>query len=164
MSEDELRGTLSKLLRQSQSHTGLTRAVDNFPAGLAGRQVEGFRHTAWELVEHLRLAAEDLVSYCRDADYEKLGWPEGYWPETTEPPTEEAWHESVSRLLGATEAIAAIVEDHEHDLYTMVPSAEKSHHHTLRAALILLDHNGYHTGQLVDLRLALGVWPPARGA
>lgn len=159
MSEDELRRTLAKLLRQSQSHTGLARAVDNFPAGLAGRQVEGFRHTAWELVEHLRLAAEDLVSYCRDADYEKLGWPEGYWPETTEPPTEEAWHESVSQLLGATEAMAEIVEYHRHDLYTTVPSAEESHHHRLRAALILLDHNGYHAGQLIDLRIALGIWP-----
>ena len=164
MSEDELRGTLSKLLRQSRSHVGLSRAVDGFPVALAGRQVEGFRHTAWELVEHLRLAAEDLVSYCLDVDYENLGWPDGYWPETTEPPTEEAWHESVGRLLEATEAMAAIVEDHEHDLYTMVPSAEKSHHHRLRAALILLDHNGYHAGQLVDLRLALGVWAPARGA
>jgi hypothetical protein len=122
--------------------------------------VEGFRHTAWELVEHLRLAAEDLVSYCRDADYEKLAWPEGYWPELTAPPSEEAWKESVRDLLGATESMAEIVEDPKTDLYARVPSAEKSHHHTLRAALILLDHNGYHTGQLVDLRIALGAWPP----
>ena len=158
MSEEELRRTLAKLLRQSQAGAGLSRVVEGFPAALAGRQVEGLRHTAWELVEHLRLAAEDLVSYCRDADYEKLGWPEGYWPETTEPPSELAWHDSVRKLLAATEAMASLVEDHEHDLYTTVPSAEKSRHHTLRAALILLDHNGYHAGQLVDLRLALGIW------
>ncbi len=161
MSDEELRRTLSKLLLQSQAHGGLSRAVEGIPVALAGRQVEGFRHTAWELVEHLRLAAEDLVSYCRDADYEKLGWPQGYWPETTEPPTEEAWHESVRKLLDATEGMAVMVEDHEHDLYARVPSAEKGHHHTLRAALILLDHNGYHIGQLIDLRIALGVWPPA---
>lgn len=162
MSEDELRGTLSRLLRQSYSHVGLTRAVDGFPAALAGTRVEGFRHTAWQLVEHLRLAAEDLVSYCLDADYEKLRWPEGYWPETTEPPTEEAWRESVRRLLDATEAMAALAEDPEHDLFAQVPSAVESHHHTLRAALILLDHNGYHAGQLIDLRLALGIWPPSQ--
>jgi len=160
MSDEEPRQTLSELLRQSQAHAGLSRAVEDFPAALAGRQVEGFRHTAWELVEHLRLAAEDLVSYCRDADYEKLGWPQGYWPETTEPPTEEAWYESIRKLLDATESMAVMVEDREHDLYARVPSAEKSHHHTLRAALILLDHNGYHFGQLIDLRIALGVWPP----
>jgi len=134
--------------------------LDGFPAALAGRQVDDSLHTAWELVEHLRLAAEDLVSYCVDADYEELGWPEGYWPETAEPPSEEAWDESVRKLLEATEAMAVLVESTEHDLYERVPSAEKSHHHSLRAALILLDHNGYHAGQLIDLRRALGIWPP----
>lgn len=161
MGEGELRGTLSRLLRQSHSHVGVSRALDGFPAAFAGRQVVDSLHTAWELVEHLRLAAEDLVSYCVDADYEDLGWPDGYWPETTEPPSEEAWDESVRKLLEATEAMAALVENAEHDLYAQAPSTEKSHHHTLRAALILLDHNGYHAGQLVDLRRALGVWSPA---
>ena len=160
MGNEELRGTLSRLLRQSHSHVGVGRAVDGFPAALAGRRVDESLHTAWELVEHLRLAAEDLVSYCTDANYEDLGWPEGYWPETAKPPTTKAWEESVQGLLEATETMATMVEDAEHDLYAQVPSAEKSHHHTLRAALILLDHNGYHAGQLIDLRRALGVWPP----
>lgn len=160
MSEEQVRGTLAKLLRQSHSHVGVDRALEAFPAHLVGRQVDESLHTAWELVEHLRLAAEDLVSYCLDADYQELGWPEGYWPKTAEPASEEAWRESVQKLLEATEAMAALVEDAEHDLYALVPTAEKDHHHTLRAALILLDHNGYHAGQLVDLRRSLGVWPP----
>jgi hypothetical protein len=142
MNDEELRGTLSRLLRQSHSHVGVNRALDGFPSALAGRRI-------------------DEVSYCRDADYKEIGWPDGYWPEAVEPPTEEAWHESTRRLLEATETMAAMVEDAEHDLYAKVPSAEKKHHHTLRAALILLDHNGYHAGQLIDLRRALGVWPSA---
>lgn len=160
MSDKELRRALSQLLRQSRAHAGLDRAVEGFPAALAGQRVEGFRHTAWQQLEHLRLAAEDLVSYCRDVDYEELGWPEGYWPEKAEPPSAEAWHESVRQLLEANAAMAALVENPEHDLYARVPSAEKSQHHTLRAALILLDHNGYHAGQLIALRIALGAWPP----
>lgn len=117
-------------------------------------------HTAWEQVEHLRLAAEDLLAYCTDASYEELGWPEGYWPDGSAPPDENAWNESVRRLLEATEAMARLVEDPEHDLYTQAPAAEKPTHHTLRAALILLGHNGYHAGQLVALRRALGDWRP----
>ena len=159
MDNEELRRTLSRLLRQSHSHVGLNRALEGFPVELAGRRVNESLKTAWELVEHLRLAAEDLLSYCQNADYEELGWPEGYWPTTTEPPSDEAWHDSVRRLLEATEGMARWVENSEHDLYAAVPSAEKRHHHTLRAALILLDHNGYHAGQLIDLRRALGVWP-----
>ena len=65
---------------------------------------------------------------------------------------------STRRLLDATEDMARIVEDPELDLYAKVPAAEKEHHHTLRAALILLDHNGYHAGQLVVLQRALNVW------
>lgn len=160
MSEKEIRGTLAKLLRQSQSHVGVERALEGFPPQLAGRRVDESLHTAWELVEHLRLAAEDLVSYCLDADYQDLGWPAGYWPDAAEPPNEEAWHESVQRLLAATESMAGLVERSEHDLFAPVPTATKDDHHTLRAALILLDHNGYHAGQLIDLRRALGVWPP----
>ena len=161
MSDRETRSTLSRLLRQSQSHAGLKRALEDFPAGLAGHQVDGFQHTAWEQVEHLRLAAEDLLSYSLDADYEELGWPDGYWPDSAEPPSEEAWDESVGKLLAATEAMAALIENPEHDLFAQVPTADKDHHHTLRAALILLDHNGYHAGQLIAMRLALDAWPPA---
>ncbi len=164
MSHRELRRTLARLLRQSRSHAGLHRALEDFPAALAGRRVGGYRHTAWQQVEHLRLAAEDLIAYCRDADYQDLGWPEGYWPATSEPPAEVDWNESVRALLEATEAMATLVEDEEQDLCAPVPSAEKDHHHTLRAALILLDHNGYHAGQLIALRIALGAWPPERSA
>ena len=159
MSDEQLRITLAKLLRQSHSHVGVSRALTGFPADLAGQRIDDSLHTAWELVEHLRLAAEDLVSYCLNADYEDLGWPEGYWPETSEPPSVDAWHHGIRKLLEATETMAALVEDAERDLYATVPSAEKDHHHTLRAALILFDHNGYHAGQLIDLRRALGVWP-----
>lgn len=161
MSEQELRRTVATQLRKSQAGAGLSRAVEGLPFELAGKKVEGLRHTAWQLVEHMRLAAEDLVSYCLDADYAMLDWPEGYWPEAAEPASEEVWSKSVQGLLDATEAMAVLVEDREHDLFAQVPSAEKGHHHSLRVALILLDHNGYHTGQLVDLRIALGIWPPS---
>jgi hypothetical protein len=160
MNDENLRMTLARLLRQSQSHAGLQQALEGFPVTLAGKRVEGFRHTAWQQLEHLRLAAEDLVQYCRNADYKDLGWPDGYWPESTAPDSDEAWEESVQALLDATEAMAALVEDERHDLFATVPSAEKAHHDTYRAALILLDHNGYHAGQLISLRIALDAWPP----
>ncbi|HSM14478.1 MAG TPA: DinB family protein [Thermoanaerobaculia bacterium] len=156
---DEPRRTLARLLRRSQAHAGLEGALEGFPAELAGRQVEGHPHTAWQLVEHLRLAAEDLVSYGRDADYREKEFPAGYWPATSEPPSEEAWRSSVEGLLAAVEAMAALVEDPGVDLYAQVPAAQRDGHHVFRAALIVLDHDGYHAGQLIALRRALGIWP-----
>ena len=161
MSTDQLRATIAKLLRRSQAHAGLAAAVEGFPAELAGRQVEAHAHTAWQHVEHLRLAAEDLVSYCRDAEYQAREWPAGYWPASPEPASAAAWSASCQGALDATEQMARLVEDPHRDPFADVPAAEKPGHHTLRAALMLLDHNGYHVGQLVALRKALGIWPAA---
>lgn len=159
MSIAQVRETVAKQLRRSHAHAGLAAALDGFPADLAGRQVDGHPNTAWQQVEHLRLAAEDLVSYCLDAGYEAPEWPAGYWPDGPEPPSSEAWSESCRQVLDATERMAALVGDSSRDLYASVPTAEKADHHTLRAALILLDHNGYHAAQIIGLRKALGIWP-----
>ena len=105
------------------------------------------------------MAAEDLVAYCRDAEYAPPEWPAGYWPASPEPPSPAAWSDSCRRLLEASDRLARLVEDPDLDLFSAVPAAEKAQHHTFRAALILLDHNGYHAGQIVALRKALGVWP-----
>ena len=158
MHTSELRETLARQLRRSQAQAGLSAALKGFPTELAGRRVAGHRHTAWQQVEHMRLAAEDLIAYCQDPAYEAPNWPDGYWPESPEPPSTDAWSVSNRRLLDATEKMARIVEDPGLDLYTKVPAAEKEDHHTLRAALMLLDHNGYHAGQLIVLRQALNVW------
>ncbi len=159
MDTSELRRTVARQLRGSQAHAGLTAALEHLPETIAGQAVAGHAHTAWQQVEHMRLAAEDLVAYCRDPEYKALEWPVGYWPDGPKPPSTEAWSASCRRLLDATEHMAQIVEDPEVDLFAKVPSAEKDHHHSLRAALILLDHNGYHAAQLIALRQALNVWP-----
>jgi hypothetical protein len=160
MNSSEPRDTIGRLLRRSEAHAGLSAALERFPVESAGEHVEGHPHTAWQQVEHMRLAAEDLVAYCKDPNYEELAWPDDYWPESSEPPSEEAWSSSVRRLLEATEEMARMVEDPDRPLYEKVPSARKESHHTLRAALILLDHNGYHAAQLIALRRALRAWPP----
>ena len=159
MDTSQLRETLASQLRHSQAQAGLSAALEGFPTDLAGRQVAGHRHTAWQQVEHMRLAAEDLIAYCQDPHYEAQTWPDGYWPKSPQPPSAEVWSTSNRRLLDATEKMAGMVEDPNVDLYANVPTAEQAHHHTLRAALILLDHNGYHTAQVIALRQALSIWP-----
>ncbi len=160
METPEIRQTLASQLRRSRAHAGLSSALANFPETLAGDHAPGHAHTAWQLVEHMRLAADDLLSYCRDPDYVERGFPDGYWPDDSAPPSATAWSVSCRRLQQATEQMASLVENAEHDLYATVPTGQKPEHHTLRAALILLDHNGYHTAQLIALRQALAAWPP----
>jgi hypothetical protein len=49
------------------------------------------------------------------------------------------------------------VKNPKTDLYARIPHGEGQT--VLREALVLVDHNSYHLGQLVDLRRALGAWP-----
>jgi uncharacterized damage-inducible protein DinB len=49
------------------------------------------------------------------------------------------------------------VKNPKTDLYARIPHGEGQT--VLREALLLVDHNSYHLGQLVDLRRALGAWP-----
>src|SRR5687767_6350777 len=94
MSSDEPRRIVAELLRRSQAHAGLDKALAGLPWELAGRRVDGHPHTVWQLLEHLRLVAEDMVSYCTDEHYEELDFPAGYWPATIAPGSQDEWRGS----------------------------------------------------------------------
>jgi hypothetical protein len=51
-----------------------------------------------------------------------------------------------------------LARDPEVDLTAALPHAPK--HTYLRELLVVADHNAYHAGQAVEIRRALGDWPP----
>ena len=59
----------------------------------------GFEHSPWQLVEHIRIAQEDILDFCVNAAYEHtMHWPDDYWPRMPAPPSQQAWTESVASL------------------------------------------------------------------
>ena len=58
------------------------KAVDGIPSASQGARAEGFPHSPWELLEHMRLAQDDIVEFCTNAAYQHTkAWPGDYWPE-----------------------------------------------------------------------------------
>jgi hypothetical protein len=108
------------------------------------------------LLEHLRIAQEDILDFSRNAKYESLPWPEGYWPKTEAPPSVKAWDESVARFRKDLKDMEAFVADPKTDLFAKLPWGDGQT--VLREALLVADHNAYHVAQLVDVRRALGAW------
>ena len=128
------------------------------PAASRGVAAPGFEHTAWQLLEHLRIAQADLLDFCTNAQYaHALEWPAGYWPATPAPPDAAAWDASVAAFRRDRDALKALVMSDSFDLYAPVPSGKPTQT-GLRAILLTIDHNSYHIGQLVSLRRALGHW------
>src|SRR5262249_34849206 len=127
--------------------------VKDFPPALRGVRPKGFPHSAWELLEHLRLAQWDILEFARDAKHVSPDWPEGYWPKSPAPPSEKAWDESVAKIKADLAVIAKITGDPSVDLYAKIPHGTGQT--WLRQILLTADHNAYHLGQLVLVRRGL---------
>ena len=151
-----LRAHLAKLLGWEDAHAGFDAAVDGLAPALRGRLPPGSPHSAWQLLEHLRLAQKDILDFCRDPAYEEPASMEEYWPASAAPPSDEAWEESVAAFRRDRAAMRALAEDPAIDLFAKVPQGTGQTY--LRELLLVADHNAYHVGQLVLLRRLLGQW------
>ncbi|HVW84595.1 MAG TPA: DinB family protein [Bryobacteraceae bacterium] len=152
-----LRSELIKLISGGTAHAGLREAVKAMPANLRGVRTTGAPHSAWELLEHLRIAQWDMLEFSRNPGHESPEWPGGYWPASPEPPDPEAWDKSVAQFRADNEAMQKLIGDPRSDLFTPFPHGEGQT--LLREALQLADHNSYHIGELIFLRRLLGAWP-----
>jgi hypothetical protein len=153
---DALRQHLLDLLRGGNAHAGFDNAVADFPSRLRGVKPPGAPYTAWQLLEHMRLAQWDILEFSRDAKHKSPAWPEGYWPKTEAPPNAASWNNSLRSFRADLKAMAKLVTDKKTDLFAKI--AHGTGQTILREALLVADHNSYHLGQLVLLRRLLGVW------
>jgi uncharacterized damage-inducible protein DinB len=158
-SPDPLRAQLIRLLDWEEAHVGFDKAVHGIPADRRGAHAAGFEHTAWQLVEHMRIAQKDLLAFCLDARYvHAREWPRDYWPPGPAPADEAAWTASLSDFRADREQLTRLVRDAAVNLFAPVPTG-RSEQTYLRAILLVADHNAYHLGQLIAVRRALGIWP-----
>jgi hypothetical protein len=152
-----LRDQVLYVLRGGGAHVNFEKAVEGLPARLRGAKPEGAPHTAWELLEHMRIAQRDILEFSRNPKHISPNWPSGYWPQSEAPPDARAWAASVKRFRADLEAMEELVEDPRTDLYARIPHGEGQT--VLREALLAADHNAFHLGELVFLRRILGAWP-----
>ena len=154
MDEKKLRAQLVYSLGGKGAHMSFDKAVKGFPSELAGKRVPHLAHTAWQQLYHLWIAQWDILEFSRGPSHESPKWPEGYWP-AAEPPSAAAWDETVTKFRQDVSGMIALVRDTSRDLLAPFPHGEGQT--LLREALLVIDHNSYHVGQLVDLRRLLGI-------
>jgi uncharacterized damage-inducible protein DinB len=155
---DLLREQLARALTWEEAHATFDKAVTGVPSECRGALADGFDHSAWQLVEHMRLAQRDLLDFCRDPRYSHtLTWPDDYWPRDAAPPSDAAWAAAIAAFQHDREQLQQMVRDAQTDLFALVPTGTGKQTF-LRAVMLVIDHNAYHIGQLVALRYALGIW------
>src|SRR5690348_1832518 len=106
-----LRDHLLYLLSGGGAHVDFDTAIAGFPAALRGAKPSGAPHTAWSLLEHIRIAQSDILEFSRDPKHVSPPFPAGYWPESEAPPTARAWDESVRKFRTDLKALMALVAE-----------------------------------------------------
>jgi len=151
-----LRQHLLELLAGGHAHAKFDDVIKDLPPGLRGQKPANFPHSAWMLLEHLRIAQWDILEFSRNKKHESPKWPEGYWPKTEAPPTPDAWDKSVTQFKLDLKAMEDLVANPKTDLFAKIPWGDGQT--ILREALLVADHNSHHLGQLIDVRRLLGAW------
>lgn len=148
-----LRSHLANLMRMKGAHLTFQEAVQKFPVDRRGVKPPGAAHTAWQLLEHMRIAQQDILDFSRNPAYREKKFPDDYWPAAEAPPSEEAWNASVEQFQNDLNEMQTLVADTKHDLLAPIPHGTGQT--LLREALLVADHNSYHLGQLMFLRKML---------
>ena len=155
--DSSLREHLASLLRAKNAHLMFDDVVKDFPAEARGVRPQGLPYTAWQIVEHLRIAQWDILEFSRDANHISPDFPGGYWPDSDSPPDDAAWDRSVATFRRDLQEMENLVRDPAVDLYAAIPHGDGQT--VLREAMLVADHNAYHVGQLVLIRRLLRAWP-----
>jgi uncharacterized damage-inducible protein DinB len=154
-----LRAQLRRVLSWQDAHVGFEKSVEGLAPKLRGVRVAGFPHSAWELLEHLRITQRDILDFCRNADYAEITWPDDYWPSSAEPQSDAAWDDSIAAFREDRAALETLADDESIDLFAKIPHGDGQTY--IRELLLVADHTAYHIGQLVVVRQQLGAWGTA---
>jgi hypothetical protein len=154
--DQALRKHLLELLDGAHAHASFDKVIGNFPAKLRGEIPKGLPHSAWMLLEHIRVAQWDILDFSRNPKYKEMTWPDDYWPKSPAPPSEAAWDKSVKSFHDDLAAMKKLVEDPKTNLLAKIHWGDGQT--LLREAMLVADHNSHHLGQLIDVRRLLGAW------
>lgn len=156
--KQDWRAIVASSLDWEQAHAKLESVVKGLPESLRGQRPKGYPHSAWELLDHIRITQRDLLEFVRNPDYkEALEWPHHYWPSTPAPPSSSAWDKCIAEIRGDREALAKFTTESKIDLTKKIPHGTGQTY--LRTILVAVDHASYHIGQIVSVRRLLGAWP-----
>ena len=152
-----LRKHLLSLLRGGSAHLSFDDFVNSFPPDLCNRRIDGLPYTAWQVLEHMRIAQWDILEFSRDAHHVSPDFPKGYWPPPDELGTPARWQKTIAEFHHDLDQMIALVENPSTDLHAPIPHGDGQT--ILREALLIADHNAYHLGVLTVMGRIIKAMP-----
>ncbi len=144
------------LLKKSNAHASFNNAIKDIPFDDLSKRPNNLPYSIWQLTEHIRITQKDILDFSTNDNYKALNWPDDYWPKETAPENEAAWKKCIDEIQKDLKTFIELLKDENADLLT--PFAHGDGQNLLREALLIADHTGYHTGEIIVLRRLLGNW------
>lgn len=144
-----LRDELLSLLDGGNAHLSFEDLIKDFPVEKCGQLIQGLPYTAWQVLEHMRIAQWDILEFSRDASHVSPKWPEGYWPGVDDAGSADLWNETVAKFRKDLKEMNELVSHPANDLFAKIPHGTGQT--LLREALLLADHNSNHLGTLLAM-------------
>ncbi len=151
--DQQLRDHLLYVLRGNGAHISFADLTADFPLDRINEKVPGVPYTAWQLLEHLRIAQWDILEFSRNADHVSPDFPGGYWPAAGMLASPYEWRQSIESFNAKLHELIEFVNDPALDLFARIDHGTGQT--LLREALLVADHNAYHLGALALLKRVL---------
>jgi uncharacterized damage-inducible protein DinB len=147
MKNDVLREYLLKALNQGQAFLPLQKALEDLPREFRQKRPDEKGHTIYELLYHMMIAQKDILMFALHPDWESPSFPDGLWPDLKIEITEQEWKQTLTQFLQDFKEVKNLVENEQIDLTGTIPHAPEYTY--LRQILLVIEHNAYHTGQIL---------------
>lgn len=151
-----IRHHLEKLLKGGNAFVPLEKAIENIPFEKLGVKPSGLPYSLWGQAEHIRISQKDIRDFSIGTDYQEIKWPDDYWPSSEAPKNEDEWQLTVSTIKNDLKSMIKLVNDESRDLFE--PFSWGNGQTLFREAVLVAEHNAYHTGQILVVRRLLGIW------
>jgi len=153
---------LTELLHGKGSHVDPVACIEDIDAALANRRAEGFPHSIADLVFHM--------NYWMHYELRRIRGERPEYPDHNAesfPSAPQDWDHLKRDFSWFLSEFAKLADSPRAELDRPIESVhegDKKVAGTLEAILWqMVAHNSYHTGQIAQLRRALGAWPPRSG-
>jgi hypothetical protein len=148
---------LEDAIAKGNAHATFEDAVAAIPGELLEKVPAGLPYSIWQLVEHMRITQWDILDFCRNPDYKAMRWPDDYWPKEKGPGHKGDFQKSVDQVLADRKAFIALLHKAgDEALYAPLPHGDGQN--LFREALLIIDHNSYHTAEVIVIRRLLHNW------
>ena len=153
--DSKLRSTIVKMLIGENAHADIETVLSDVPIEKVGILHGSLPYTIWQLMEHIRITQWDIVEFSVNPNHVSPSWPEGLWPAHKKPFNQDEYDNSLNTILRERDRMAQLIMDTSNDL--LQPFPHGTGQNLLREAILIIDHNSHHLGQIIVLKRLLGI-------